>query len=121
MQVRLAAAVILLQALGLVVAASVLVVKSIVGEPDSYARALLGAVLALGGAALFAAAARGILRGSSAARSPVVVIELLWLPVAYSLTFTSDQPLYGAPLLVTAVAVLYLLFTPAAREMLDRG
>ena len=108
------------QAIGLIVVAGVVLEKTIFGHPDSYPAALLGAALALGGAALLVAAARGILGGSSVARSPVIVMELLSLPVGYSLAFQAGLVGYGGPILLSAVAVLYLLFTPAAREALDR-
>jgi hypothetical protein len=50
----------------------------------------------------------------------VVVLELVALPVSYSLTFQAHLVGYGAPILVSAVAVLYLVFTPASRAILDR-
>ncbi|MCW2602831.1 MAG: conserved rane protein of unknown function [Pseudonocardiales bacterium] len=120
LELRLAVVLLGVQALGLVVAAGVLLEKTILGHPDSYPAALLGAALALGGAALLVAAARGILRGSSAARSPAIVMELLALPVGYSLAFQAGLVGYGAPILLSAVGVLYLFFTPAARAALDR-
>ena len=49
------------------------------------------------------------------------MLELLALPVSYSLAFQSHLPVYGAPIMLSALAVLYLLFTPAARAALDRG
>ncbi len=48
------------------------------------------------------------------------MIELLALPVSYTLTFSAHRPGYGAPILISALVVLYLLFTPAARAALDR-
>lgn len=120
LELRIAVVVLCAQALGLVVAAGVLLEKTVFGRPDSYPAALLGAVLALGGAVLLGAAARGILRGSSAARSPAIVMQLLGLPVGYSLAFQAGLVGYGGPILLSAVAVLYLFFTPAAREALDR-
>lgn len=120
LELRITVVLLILQALGLLAAAGTLLVKTIVGEPDSYARALLGAALAIGGALLLGAAARGIVRGSSAARSPAIVMELLALPVGYSLAFQAGLVGYGGPILLSAVAVLYLMFTPAARAALDR-
>jgi hypothetical protein len=55
-----------------------------------------------------------------AARSPIVVLQLLALPVAYSLAFQADRIAYGAPIMLAALAVIFLLFTPPAREVLDR-
>jgi hypothetical protein len=50
----------------------------------------------------------------------VVVLQLLALPVAFSLTFQAGRVQYGGPVLVVALAVLFLLFTPPARLALDR-
>ncbi|SOD73253.1 hypothetical protein SAMN05892883_2543 [Jatrophihabitans sp. GAS493] len=117
---RLAAAVLLLQALGLVVAAAVLVVKTVVGDPDSIGRSLFGAAMAVLTALVLVGCARGLMRLRPAARTPIVVLELLALPVAYSLAFQSGRIGYGAPILLSALGILYLLFTPPAREALDR-
>lgn len=120
LELRVAVVVLCLQVIGLVIAAGVVLEKTVFGVPDSYPAALLGAGLALGGAALLGAAARGIVRGSSGARSPAIVLELLALPVGYSLAFQAGLVGYGGPILLSAVAVLYLFFTPAAREAMDR-
>ena len=44
-----------------------------------------------------------------------MVIQLLAIPVSYSLAFQAHRIGYGGPILVAALAVLYLLFTPPAR------
>jgi hypothetical protein len=119
-QVRAAAAVIWLESLALLAAAGVLVAKSLSGHPDSIGRALLGAALALCGAAVLALAGRGLVRCRPAARTPVVVLQLLALPVGYSLAFQAGLVGYGGPILICALTVLYLLFTPPARAALDR-
>jgi hypothetical protein len=64
--------------------------------------------------------ARGLLRLRPAARTPVVVLQVLALPVGYSMAFQAGVVAYGGPILVAAVVVLYLLFTPPARAALDR-
>jgi hypothetical protein len=69
---------------------------------------------------VLALCARSLLRLRPAARTPVVVIEVLALPVSYSLAFQADRVEYGGPILVGALAVLYLLFTPPVRAVLDR-
>ena len=50
----------------------------------------------------------------------MVVLQLLALPVGYSLAFQAGLLGYGAPILLGALTVLYLLFTPPARAALDR-
>jgi hypothetical protein len=117
---RVAVAVILLQAAALTVIAAILLVKTVVGRPDNVARAVLDALLALLGAGVLAACAHGLLRLRPVARSPVIVIELLTAVVSFSLGFQAGLIQYGGPLMLTAVAVLYLLFTPPVRAVLDR-
>jgi hypothetical protein len=119
-QVRAAAGIIAVQAAALFGAAAVLIVKTIAGHPDSVARALLSAAMALLGMLVLLACARGLLALRPAARTPVVVLELLALPVSYSLGFQAGLMADGAPILLSALAVLYLLLTPAARAALDR-
>jgi hypothetical protein len=119
-QVRVAAALIWVESLALVGAAGVLVTKTLDGHPDSVGRALLGAALALSAAAALVLGARGLIRLRPAARTPVVVLQLLALPVGYSLAFQAGRVGYGGPILVAALTVLYLLFTPPARAALDR-
>jgi hypothetical protein len=119
-QIRVAAAVIGLEGLALLAAAGVLVAKSVTGHPDSVGRALLGAALAAAAALVLVLCARALVRLRPAARTPVVVLEVLALPVGYSLAFQADRVVYGGPILIAAAAVLYLLFTPPARAALDR-
>jgi hypothetical protein len=119
-QLRAAAVLVLLEAIALFAAAGVLVVKTLIGHPDLVARALFGAAFALVGAAALAICARGLLHLRPAARTPVVVLQLLALPVSYSLAFQAGRVAYGGPILLGAFAVLYLLFTPPVRAALDR-
>lgn len=119
-QVRGACAIVALESLALFAAAVVLIVKTVVGHPDSLGRALSDIGFALVGALLLLFAARGLNRLSPAARTPVIVLQLLALPVSYSLAFQADRIAYGGPILVAALAVIYLLFTPPARAALDR-
>lgn len=120
-EIRAAAGVIAAESLALLVGAIILAIKTAVGHPHSVAGALLGAALALAGAIVLALGARGIIRLQPAARTPIVVLQLLALPVSYSLAFQAHRVGYGAPILLAAIAVLYLLFTPPARTALDRA
>jgi hypothetical protein len=120
MPVRVAVALVGIEALALLGTAVFVAVDSVVGHPHNAARALLGAAFALLGAVALGLAARGLLRLNPSSRSPVVVLQLLALPVGYSMAFQANLVAVGGPLLVIAVAVLYLLFTPPARAALDR-
>lgn len=118
--VRAAVCIVAAEALALLAAAGVLLTKTVLGHPDSLARALLDAGFAIFGTVLLALAARGLWRLRPAARTPVLVLQLLAIPVSYSLAFQADRVGYGGPILLAALTVLYLLFTPAARAALDR-
>src|SRR5580765_6949033 len=111
---RLAAAIVAVEALVLLGAAVFVVVDTIAGHPNGVARALLGAGFALLAAVVLALGARGLLLARPGARSPIVVLELLALPVGYSAAFDADRPVIGVPILLAAVSVLYLIFTPPA-------
>jgi hypothetical protein len=118
--VRAAVVIVLLEAVGLLAAAAVLLFKTVTGTPESLAAALLGAALAVVAAAVLALCARGLHALRPAARTPVVVLQLLALPVGYSLGIQAGRLAYGVPILFAALLVLYLLFTPPAREVLNR-
>jgi hypothetical protein len=117
---RAAVGVLGIEVIGFLVAAGVLVYKTATGAPGSVGRALLGAGFAVLGAVVVGMGARGLLHLRPAARSPIVVIQLLALPVSYSLAFQAGRYDYGGPILIAALLVLYLLFTPPVREALDR-
>ena len=42
------------------------------------------------------------------------------VPVGYQLWFDSERPEWGGPIFFAALAVLYLLFTPPVRALLNR-
>lgn len=115
-----ACAVVGLQVLALLAAAAIVLVKALTQTSHSLAGALLLAAIAVAGGGVLVLCVRGLLHLRPAARTPVVVIEALALPVAYSLWFQADRAPYGAPIGLSALAVLYLLFTPPVREVLDR-
>ena len=82
------------------------------GSPQDRAIALLGAGLGLGLAAVLGVLARGLARGRRPALSPVVLIQLLMLPVGWGL-LQGRQYLSAALVLGLAVAVLGSLFGSA--------
>jgi hypothetical protein len=116
----LAVVLVLIESAALVCAAVFLVYATVVGTPSDLWRALFGAAVALAGAATLAFGARALAHLRPAARSPIVVLQLLALPVGYSLGFQAGRIGYGGPIMAIALVVLFLLFTPPAREALDR-
>lgn len=119
-QLRAAIALVRLEALALFGLGVLLLVKTVTGHPHSLAAALLGVAMSIAGAAVLELCARGLAALNPAARSPVVVIQLLALPVSYDLAFQAGLVGFGAPILILALAVLYLIFTPPVRQVLDR-
>lgn len=117
--VRVAAVVVLLQAAGLFVAAVALVIEITGGGYDEAGRAWSDAAFALFGALALVVAARGLSYLRPAVRTPLLVLEVLALPVGYSM-IQGGRWEYGAPVVVGALMVTALLLTRPARTALDR-
>jgi hypothetical protein len=118
--VRAAAGLVLLEAAALAVTAVVLLVLAFVHTTTRLwaAAAIVG--FALLGAAVLALCARGLLRLRPSARSPVILVQLLALPIGYSLGIQAGRAVIGVPILLLAIAVLVLLMVPSSRQALDR-
>ncbi len=111
--VLLAAALVGIEGLMVLSLVPILVIGGILtGRPDSLSRAWAEvAIAALSGFGILVLA-RALARLLLWSRGPVVVIQILLLPVGYSLAVGSNQPAYGVPILVASAVVLYLLFIP---------
>jgi hypothetical protein len=118
--VRAAAVLVLLEAGALAVTALALLVLAFVGTTTRLWGAVAIVGFALVGAAVLALCARGLLRLHPSSRSPVIVVQLLAVPVGYSLSAQAGRALVGAPILIAAIAVLTLLMLPSSRQALDR-
>jgi hypothetical protein len=118
--VRFAAGLVLVQAVALAVTAVALVVLAFVHSSTRLWAALSIVGFAVLGAVVLYLCARGLYALRPSARSPIVLLELIALPVGYSLGIQAGRVAVGVPVLVSAVAVLVLLFTPSARAALDR-
>ena len=94
--------------------AVLLVVRGIAGADQRVVNGLGTAVwfVLVGGVVL--AAGRALTLGKRWGRGLAVVTELLLLPVAWYLAVGSHQPGFGIPVGTVALAVLILLFSPAA-------
>ena len=115
---RLCAALVGLQALGLAAVAVFYLVELLVATEDDVVRALVTIGLALAAAVGLALVARGLLHGRRWARSPALVTNLLVVPVAIGL-LQGGVWYAGVPLLLWALAVLGLLFAPATAAALE--
>jgi len=118
--IRAAAVLVLAEAAALAVTAVVLLVLAFVHTTTRLWAAVAIVGFALLGAAVLALCARGLLRLRPAARSPVILVQLLAVPVGYSLGIQAGRPLVGVPILAVAIAVLVLLLLPSSRQALDR-
>lgn len=118
--VRAAAVLVLAEAAALAATAVVLLVLAFVHTTTRLWAAVAIVGFALLGAAVLALCARGLLRLRPAARSPVILVQLLALPVGYSLGIQAGRPLVGVPILLVAIAVLVLVLLPSSRQALDR-
>jgi hypothetical protein len=115
-ELRIAAVLVLVQAAALGVLAVVLAVKALTGHPHNLGGALGIAGFALLGALILGLCGRGLQRGLRTSVSPVIVIEVPAAAVGFSLGIQAGRPGYGLPILLSALAVLALLFSPGGRR-----
>jgi hypothetical protein len=116
-----AAGLVVVEGVALLVLAVVNVVLTALSDAGSVPLALGGAaLLAIFGGGLILLA-RGLRDLRPATRSPVVAVQIVALPVGWTLAHTNGRPVIGLPVLALAVAVLALLFSTAeARDALAR-
>ncbi|MDT0319498.1 hypothetical protein [Streptomyces millisiae] len=109
---------------GVVVAGlgAVLLALALFGDAEDLAQAVTGALTVLVLAALPLAAGHGLWRLRRWSRGPAVVMQLLALPVAFTLLGSGRLwPLAAVALGVSAVAVLACLVNPTATAALGVG
>ncbi len=111
--VRAAAALTGVEAAALGVLCLVYLWAILTGAPSDRGIALLGAAMGLALAGLLAGLSRGLARRRRVALTPVVLTQLLALPVSWGL-YQSGQWFAGTAIGVLALAVLGLLFGTAA-------
>lgn len=107
-QVRRAAAVVLVEGAGLVLLCAFYAGRVLLGRPQNRALALAGAAMGLAAGMTVLLLARALSRGRRAAASPVLIAQLLSLPVGVGLA-QGHLPLYAVAVLLPAVVVLALL------------
>ncbi|MCW2522438.1 MAG: hypothetical protein JWO63_773 [Frankiales bacterium] len=116
-----AAAVIRVEALALGITAVVLVVLSFTRTTTRLWAALAIAAFALLAAGVLWICARGLLALRASASTPVLLLELLTLPVTYSLGFQAGRLWIAVPIMAAALVVIGLLLSGPARRALDRS
>jgi len=118
--IRAAAVLVLAEAAALAGTALVLLVLAFVHTTTRLWAAVAIVGFALVGAAVLALCGRGLVRLRPSARSPVILVQLLAVPVGYSLGVQAGRALVGVPILIVAIAVIVLLLLPSSRQALDR-
>ncbi len=103
----------LVEGLALLLLCASYAVRVLFGRPENRALAVSGAAMGLAAGALVALLAGALFRGRRGAASPVLVVQLLALPVGIGL-LQGHLPLYAAAVLLPAVVVLALLVGTAA-------
>jgi hypothetical protein len=112
--VRRAGLIVAAQGAAAVIVALVLVVRGIAGADQHVVNGLGTAVWFVLVGAVVLAAGRALILGKRWGRGLAVFTQLLLLPVAWYLAMGSHRPGFGIPAGVAALAVLGLLFSPAA-------
>jgi hypothetical protein len=116
---RLAAAVLAVEAVGMCVAAGFSAVSTAGGQSYQRASGIALTLIAVGTAVVFALFARGLAKTSPWTRTPVVMTQLaigVW-----AIYLLRDHRLeWGVPMLLLAACCLAALFTPASLRALNR-
>jgi hypothetical protein len=116
---RLAAAVLAVEAVGMCVAAGFSAVSTADGQSYQRASGIALTLIAVGTAVVFALFARGLAKARPWTRTPVVMTQLaigVW-----AIYLLRDHRLeWGVPMLLVAAGCLAALFTPASLRALNR-
>jgi peptidoglycan/LPS O-acetylase OafA/YrhL len=112
--VRGAGFVVVVQGVAALVVAALLVVRATAGADQRVVNGLGTAVWFVLAGGVVLAAGRALVIGKRWGRGVAVFTQLLLLPVAWYLAVGSHRPAFGIPAGVVALAVLILLFSPAA-------
>jgi hypothetical protein len=116
---RLAAAVLAVEAVGMCVAAGFSAVATADGQSYQRASGIALTLIAVGTAVVFALFARGLTKASPWTRTPVVMTQLAI--GAWAIYLLRDHRLeWGVPMLLVAACCLAALFTPASLRALNR-
>ena len=116
---RLAAAALAVEAVGMCVAAGFSAVSTADGQSYQRASGVALTLIAVGTAVGFALFARGLAKARAWTRTPVVMIQLAI--GAWGIYLLKDhRPEWGVPMLLVAASCLAALFTPASLRALNR-
>ena len=112
-----AASIVAVEGVALVALALSYVGLILVGDPHNRGLALFGAALGLAfGVGLFLAS-RGLRKGRRAAYSPILLAQIIAIPVGIGLVQGHRALIAVAVLVPSAVVLVLLLFTPSGRSV----
>lgn len=115
--VRRAAALVVAEGVALVVLCAAYAAEVLLGRPQNRGLALAGAAMGLVAGIVVVLLGRGLAGGRRAVAAPVLVAQLLALPVGIGL-LQGHLPVYASAVLLPAAGVLALLFgTRGGRAM----
>jgi len=117
-ELRLAAAALAVEAVGMCVAAGFAALSTADGQSYQRASGVALTLIAVGTAVVFALFARGLARARPWTRTPVVMTQLAI--GAWGIYLLKDRPEWGVPMLLVAACCLIALFTPASLRALNR-
>jgi hypothetical protein len=117
-ELRLAAAALAVEAVGMCVAAGFAALSTADGQSYQRASGIALTLIAVGTAVVFALFARGLARARPWTRTPVVMTQLAI--GAWGIYLLKDRPEWGVPMLLVAACCLVALFTPASLRALNR-
>lgn len=89
---------------------------SLTGDPTDETASLMGAVFSALGGLLLIRMAVALWKVEVWPRVPVIVLQLIFVPVGWSIAFKLGNTAVGVPMLVLAVSLLVLLFSAPVRE-----
>jgi hypothetical protein len=118
-ELRLAAAALALEAVGMCVAAGFSAVSTADGQSYQRASGIALTLIAVGTAVVFALFARGVAKARPWTRTPVVMTQLA-IGVWAIYLLRDHRPEWGVPMLLVAACCLVALFTPASLRALNR-
>src|SRR5512135_1788318 len=118
-ELRLAAAVQAVEAVGLLVAAGLAAVATADGKSYERSSGIALTLISVGTAALFAAFAAGLAKARPWTRTPVVMFQLA-IGIWGVFLLTGHHYEWGAPMLLLAAATLVCVLTPASVRALNR-
>lgn len=93
---------------------------SLAGKPLDQTASLMGAVFVALGGLLLVRMSVALWKVEVWPRVPTIVLQLIMIPVGWSLAFTLGNTIVGIPMLVVPITLLVLLFSAPVRESYGR-